>query len=420
MAKASSKSLAAPDFSADVVIVGGGHAGCTMAALLAKNGVTSICIDQDDPAKTLTAGFDGRTTAISFGSRKVIGAAGAWDMLEDEACAIRDIKIMDSGSPTLLEFLVEDVGAEAFGWIVENRRLRQSLYQTLKDLKNAAHIAPARVAGFTRDNDGVNVHMEDGRTARGQLVIGADGRNSFTREWMGIGTRGWKYGQRAIVCIVRHEKPHDNIAVEDFRSEGPFAILPMTDDEDGNHRSSIVWTEHGRDTDSALHWAEDTFNAALDERFPSFYGQVQLSGKRFSYPLSLTHAHDYIAPRMALVADAAHAIHPIAGQGLNIGLRDIAELAELLITAKKYGRDLGGEELLHAYQSARRLDNMAMAGATDTLNRLFSNDLSSVRILRKIGLRAVQRIPAARKFFMRQAMGASGLLPSLIKTGKLS
>lgn len=409
-----------PDFSADVVIIGGGHAGCTMAALLAKNGVTSICIDQDDPEKTLQAAFDGRTTAISFGSQKVVKAAGAWDMLEQEACAIRDIKIMDSGSPTLLEFLVEDVEAEAFGWIVENRRLRQSLYQSLKNLKHATHIAPARAADFTRDENGVTVHLEDGRTARGQLAIGADGRNSFTREWMGIGTRGWKYGQRALVCIVTHENAHNNTAIEDFRSEGPFAILPMADDEQGNHRSSIVWTEHGEEKNSALHWDENTFNTALGERFPAFYGKVSLAGKRFAYPLALTHAHDYIAPRMALVADAAHAIHPIAGQGLNIGLRDIAELAELLIVAKKDGRDMGAADLLQSYQRARRADNMAMAGATDTLNKLFSNDLSSVRILRKIGLRAVQRIPAARKFFMKQAMGASGLLPSLIKTGKLS
>jgi 2-octaprenyl-6-methoxyphenol hydroxylase len=391
-----------------------------MAALLAQNGVSALCIDQDDPAKTLHAAFDGRTTAISFGSQKVIKAAGAWDMLEAEACAIRDIKIMDSGSPTLLEFLVEDVDAEAFGWILENRRLRQSLYQSLKDLKRATHIAPARVSNFARDENSVTVHLEDGRTARGNLVIGADGRNSFTREWMGIGTRGWKYDQRALVCIVTHENPHNHTAIEDFRSEGPFAVLPMADDEQGQHRSSIVWTEHGEDKNSALRWDEATFNAALAERFPAFYGRVQLSGKRFAYQLALTHAHEYIAPRMALVADAAHAIHPIAGQGLNIGLRDIAELAELLIAAKKNGQDLGGEDLLRSYQRARRVDNIAMAGATDTLNKLFSNDLSSVRILRKIGLRAVQRIPAARKFFMKQAMGASGLLPSLIKTGKLS
>jgi 2-octaprenyl-6-methoxyphenol hydroxylase len=416
MPKASSRY----DFAADVVIVGGGHAGCTMAALLAKNGVRAICIDQDDPATTLHASFDGRTTAISFGSRRVIAATGVWDSLEAEACPIRDIKIMDSGSPTLLEFLAEDVGEDAFGWIVENRSLRKSLYETLKRLKQAQHVAPARVKDFTRDADGVTVHLEDGRTARGKLVIGADGRGSFTREWMGIGTRGWSYDQRAVVCIVHHEKPHNNTAIEDFRSEGPFAVLPMEDDDAGRHRSSIVWTEHCHEKDSAVRWDEKSFNAALAERFPSFYGKVSLAGTRFAYPLGLKHAHTYIADRMALVADAAHGIHPIAGQGLNLGLRDIAELAELIITAKNKNEDPGDMAVLDAYQRARRFDNMAMAGATDTLNKLFSNDLSSVRLMRKIGLRLVQRIPTARRFFMRQAMGASGLLPELVKTGKLS
>lgn len=414
------KAAATHDQTADVVIVGGGHAGCTMAALLARNGISAICIDQDDPARTLSAEFDGRTTAISFGSKRVIEAAGAWDMLAKEACPIRDIKIMESGSPTLLEFLVEDVDAEAFGWIVENRRLRQSLYATLGTLDKATHLAPARVRDFSRGDDGITVHLEDGRTVHGSLVIGADGRNSFTREWMGIGTRGWDYNQRALVCIVTHENPHENTAIEDFRSEGPFAVLPMSDDEQGRHRSSVVWTEHGPEKDSALRWDEESFNAALNERFPAFYGRVALSGKRFAYPLGLKHAQEYIAPRMALVADAAHGIHPIAGQGLNIGLRDIADLAERLVTAKKSGKDLGSDEILQAYQRARRIDNMAMAGATDTLNKLFSNDLSSVRILRKLGLRAVQRIPAARRFFMKQAMGASGLLPSLVRTGKFS
>lgn len=412
--KASSSTL-----SADIVIVGGGHAGCAMTALLAANGVSAICIDQDDPASTLHQGFDGRTTAISFGSQKVIDAAGAWKSLADEACPIEDIKIMDSGSPTLLEFLVKDVNGPAFGWIIENRRLRQALYERLAKLPKATHVAPVKVVDFSRDDEGVNVHLADGRIVRGALIIGADGKKSFTRDWMGIGTRGWNYRQRAIACIVGHENPHNNIAIEDFREEGPFAVLPMMDDEKGNHRSSIVWTEHSSEKQSALHWDEETFNAALAERFPGFYGKVKLTGKRFSFPLGLTHAHSYIAPRMALVADAAHAIHPIAGQGLNMGLRDIAALAELLIDANAAGKDLGSDDLLQAYQRARRFDNMAMAAATDTLNRLFSNSLTPVRIVRKLGLRAVQHLPSARSFFMKQAMGASGLLPKLIRDGKL-
>lgn len=403
----------------DVVIVGGGHAGCSLACLLAAHNVSVACIDQDDPKKTLHQDFDGRTMAISFGSRRVMEAAGAWDSMKDEACPILDIEITESGAPTMLRFLAEDAQAEAFGWIVENRHLRSALYQRLAALPSAQHIAPARVKDFILKADSVDVELEDGRTLKAQLVIGADGRKSFTREWMGIATRGWSYRQRGIACVVSHENPHGNVAVEDFRSEGPFAILPMADDANGRHRSSIVWTEHGAEKESCLHWDEETFNAALGERFPAPYGKVRLAGKRFSYPLSLAHAQKYTAPRMALVADAAHGIHPIAGQGLNMGLRDIAVLAELLTAAKKKGGDCGSDDLLNAYEQARRFDNMTMAAATDALNKLFSNDLAPIRLIRKLGLRAVQKFPAARQFFMKQAMGASGHMPTLIRTGKL-
>ncbi|MFA5593047.1 MAG: UbiH/UbiF/VisC/COQ6 family ubiquinone biosynthesis hydroxylase [Micavibrio sp.] len=404
---------------ADVIVVGGGAAGCTMAGLLAKHGVSVICLDADDPQKAMRADFDGRTMAISFGSRRVIEEAGAWDALEAAACPIEDIKITENGSDTLLEFLAQDVDEEAFGWIVEFRNLRKSLFETLARQKNARHIAPARVSGYELHGDAACAVLEDGTKLHARLVIGADGKNSMTREWMGIGTRGKSYRQRGIVCIVRHENPHNNIAVEDFRGDGPFAILPMTDDEQGNHRSSIVWTEHEGTQKSITLWDENSFNAALNERFPSFYGAVQCAGPRFSYPLGLKHAYAYTGPRMALIADAAHAIHPIAGQGLNLGLRDVAELAQLIIRAHKNGGDAGSHDLLEAYERARRTDNMVMAGATDTLNALFSNNRRGIGFLRRAGLRAVQRFHPARQFFMRQAMGASGLLPDLIKTGRI-
>jgi len=281
------------------------------------------------------------------------------------------------------------------------------------------HQAPSKVRDYSVDDDGVNVHLADDTILRAKLVIGADGRNSFTRDWMGINTRGWNYHQRAVVCIVHHENPHDNIAIEDFRGEGPFAVLPMMDNEDGNHRSSIVWTEHGSEKDSAVHWDDAAFDAALQERFPDFYGKVSCASRRFSYPLGLIHAHSYIGPRMALVGDAAHGIHPIAGQGLNLGLRDIAALAELIVQAKRDGKDVGSADLLETYQRQRRFDNMAMAAATDTLNKLFSNNITPLRILRKVGLRMVQNVAPARKFFMRQAMGAAGLLPTIVKGGKI-
>lgn len=389
----------------DVIIIGGGHAGCTMAALLGKQGIRVACIDRDDPATTLTAAYDGRTTAVSFASQKIIAETGAWESLQTRACPIEDIKIMESGSPVLLTFLVKDVHEKAFGWIVENRDLRKALYETLAALPSVDHIAPASVNAVSRKPNGIRVELDDGRSIEGELLIGADGRGSMVRDWMSIATRGWDYGQTALVCVVEHEHPHNNTAWEDFRGEGPFAILPMPDDHNGRHRSSIVWSEHGHKKDSAKHWDEDSFNAALQERFPGHYGTLRAAGPRFAYPLSLRHAHSYIAERCALIADAAHGIHPIAGQGLNLGLRDVKALSRILGQAHLNKTDLGNMGLLQTYQDERYPDNMAMAAATDTLNKLFSNNITPLRIARKIGLRMLEKMPQTRAFFMRQAMG---------------
>ena len=397
------------DHDADVIVVGGGLAGLTLAAFLGQSGVSVICIDREDPAATLKAAFDGRTTAISWGSRQILEKTGIWERLAPASCPINTIQILDGESPVLLQFAHTEVEGRTFGWIAENLDMRRQMLKAARALKTVLHIAPAVVSDFTVGDGSVAVHLADGRVFRAALVIGADGRNSFVREWMGIGARGWSYRQRAIVCTATHEHPHKNIAVEHFRHEGPFAILPMNDDESGHHRSSIVWTEHGPEKGSALRYDQETFDAALQARFPAWYGRVRQTGGRFSYPLGLLHAHNYIAPRMALAAEAAHAMHPIAGQGLNMGLRDIEALAELVAAACESGEDPGGEALLQTYQRRRRLDNMSMAGATDLLNRLFSNDAASLRGARRMGLRFVSRLPAAKKFFMKQAMGLSAL-----------
>lgn len=399
----------------DVIVIGGGLAGLTMTALLASRGIDVVCIDREAPPVTLTEAFDGRTTAISWGSRKVLEAAGVWPRLDAAACPIRQIHILDGDSPLLLAFDSAEVGGRTFGWIVENLALRQALYRHVDTLRSARHIAPAIVSDFTLHDTHVSVHLADGRHIDGALVIGADGRQSFIRAWMGIGTRAWPYNQRAVVCTVEHEFPHHNTAVEHFRPGGPFATLPMNDSKDGVPRSSVVWTEHGPLKDSAIHWDQQSFDAGLTARFPAAYGRVRQIARRYSYPLGLVHAHRYIAPRMALVAEAAHGIHPIAGQGLNMGLRDIAEIGDLIVTALKNNEDPGGEELLRVYQQKRRLDNIGMAGATDGLTRLFSNDVMPVRMARRFGLRAVARLPFAKQFFMNQAMGAAGLLPALIR-----
>lgn len=407
---------------ADIVIIGGGLAGLSLAALLGTAGIDVVCIDRDTPESQLQAAFDGRTTAISYGSRQVLEAAGLWDDLAeagDGACPIETIHILDGASRTPdLIFDRFEVGCDAFGWIVENRDFRQCLFERVRALPSVRHVAPANVTDFARDDRGVTVTTTKGGF-RAPLIIGADGRQSATRDWMGIGTRRWSYRQQAIVCAVIHDNPHHNVAIEHFRAAGPFAALPMVDDAEGNHRSALVWTEHGplAPGKSAKDWPEDVFNAALTARFPSWYGAVRVAGARYAYPLGLVHAHDYIAPRAALVAEAAHGIHPIAGQGLNMGFRDIALIGQLIIEAVRAGRDPGADALLQAYQRGRRIDNMAMAGATDTLNRLFSNEIPPVARIRRIGLKAVSRMPGAKRFFMRQAMGSGGVLPELIRGG---
>lgn len=390
-----------------------------MAALLAANGVSVICIDRDDPAKAQTAAYDGRTTAISYGSRRVIEAAGAWQAMEKDACPIAYIKIMETGSPTLLEFNASDVDCEAFGWIIENRIIRKALYDRLQDLSPLCrHLAPTEISDYAVDDNGVQAFLKDGASLRARLVIGADGRGSFTRQWMGVDTRGRDYNQCANVCVVHHENPHNNMATEDFRGDGPFAVLPMMDDDSGKYRSAVVWTQHTSPEKSAMMWDDESFAAAITERFPAFYGAVRPFGARAAYPLGLAHAQSYTGPRMALIADAAHGIHPIAGQGLNLGLRDVAELSELIIGAVQKRNDVGSEIILKSYERQRRTDNMLMAGATDTLNAIFSNEIAPLRMMRRVGLRTIQKIPTAKRFFMKQAMGTSGLLPALIKNGK--
>ena len=405
--------------SRDVIIIGGGLSGGTMAALLGSEGFHVTCIDRDEPVTQSSETFDGRTTAISWGSQKILARAGIWDSLKKYACPIRTIDILDGGSPVLLRFGSAEVGNRSFGWIIENRLIRKALFDRMQALDNVDHLAPAQIETLENSGEKMQVTLRDGRVVSAALVIGADGRNSFTRDWAGIGTRSWDYNQRAIVCVVEHENPHDHVAVEHFRDQGPFATLPMVDGPKGEHRSSVVWTEHGPDHASALHYPQDVFDAALTARFPDQYGRVHQAGQRFSYPLGLQHAHRYTAPRLALVAEAAHGIHPIAGQGLNMGFRDLTALCDLLVAARAADNDLGDDQVLARYEQRRRFDNMAMAGATDSLNRLFSNTLPVLPVLRKAGLKMVARIPAAKQFFMRQAMGAGhgsgGLLAGLLQ-----
>ena len=390
----------------DVIITGGGLAGLSLACLIGQDGMRVAVIDAANPNQPMRG--DERTTAISYGSQQILTEAGVWDALSGKGCEIRDIQIFDGESPLLLNFLSAEVGEKEFGTILLNSEIRQALHEKRMVHKNIDLIAPAKVSGFERDDASVSVLLENGERLSAPLAVGADGRGSFMREWLDIDCRRKDYRQTAVICIARHENPHDNVAVEHFWPEGPFAILPMSDDNDGTHRSSIVFTEHGRPSESMMHFDREAFNLALRTRFPKSYGHVEMIGERSAYPLSLVHASRYIDDRMVLIADAAHGIHPIAGQGLNLGFRDVKELGALLRAAYAQGQDLGSAELLETYQRRRRPDNMAMVAVTDGLVRLFSNRFPPFRIARKIGLKAVGKLPAAKRFFMKQAMADRG------------
>lgn len=386
----------------DIIIVGGGLAGLTLACLLGAHNFSVLCLDRDVPSNN---NANARATVLSHGTSLVLKEAGLWDKIKPLACPIHKIDILDGNSPVLMDFLSEDVEGKAFGHNIENSLLLNLLEQKIKKLKTVTHLTAAEVADIKTDNHAAYVATKDKKKYSAPLLIGADGRNSFIRKFLNVTTHGWSYEQTAIVATLHHANPHNNIAVEHFRKEGPLAILPLSDDAKGKHRSTMVWTVETRDAKSLFDMDENIFNAALAARMPQSYGEIKLASKRMSYPLSLQHAHHYIGNRIALIADAAHGMHPIAGQGLNMGMRDIKALSDILIDARNTKEDFGSEAILKKYQRARHFDNMTMMAATDGLNKLFSNDLPFVGHLRRIGISAINKIPPAKRFFMHQAMG---------------
>lgn len=385
-----------------VAVIGGGLSGLTQSLLLAQGGIQTICVDP------YAGQADDRTMALSYGSVQLLKRAEIWNKLEAQACPINHIDILDGDSPILLDFdaheIKDRIDDGPFGWIVENKHLAKILHESLLQQKSAQIIKQA-VTSYEENESEVLIRLSDGQMISTSLVIGADGRQSFTRQHMGVGARQWSYHQEAVVCIVTHQKPHHNVAVEHFLPAGPFALLPMLDDEKGQHRSALVWTQEARSDHKVSEFNDDVFVTALTERIPSSYGTVMNVTPRRAYPLNLIHAYKYIAPRFALIADAAHGIHPIAGQGLNIGLRDVKVLTDMLVDAHSAQKDLGDVMLLEKYEKARRVDNMSMAIATDALNKLFANNILPIRVLRKLGLKAIQKLPKTKRFFMSQAAG---------------
>jgi 2-octaprenyl-6-methoxyphenol hydroxylase len=399
------------DNNYDIAIIGGGMAGMIQAIILARQGWQVACIDRETVETHTDKSFDVRTTAISWGSRNLLTHADVWNDLKDRAEAIRDIYIRDEDSPINLDFNIADVHADGFGWIIDNRDIRQTLIHHMCKYGNLTHMTGMSVTDFKDCGKLIEVTLSGGQTINARLVIGADGRKSFTRQWMGIDTFSHDYRQSAIVCLMTHEKPHEGVALEHFRAQGPFAVLPYIDDEEGRHQSSIVWTVEAHEAENWTTCNEDLFNAAIQARCGDLYGEVRVKGARAAWPLNIIKAKSYIGHRFVLIAEAAHGIHPIAGQGLNMSLRDIAALSEIL----EGQSDPGVSDILSKYQKMRRQDNYTMAAGTHILNELFGFEFFGIRAIRRFGLHAVSQLPFAKKFFMRQAMGANGNLPKMIR-----
>ena len=399
----------------DALIVGGGMIGLSLAIALARAGLSITVVDRADPAAMTDSAGDGRTSAIAHASARVFDGIGVWQALAPLACPIDDIRVSDGDSLMFLHYDHRELGDDPLGHIVENHHLRTVLLDTARTTSGLDLKAPASVESLVRDTDYVAATLDDGTRLRANVLLACDGRHSPIRQQAGIAVAKWRYDQTAIVCCARHERPHRHIAHERFLPAGPFAILPMCDDDAGNHRSSIVWTERAARAPALLALDAAAFSAELERRFGDFLGTVSLAGGRWSYPLSLTHAVRYTDRRLALVGDAAHAIHPIAGQGLNMGIRDVAALAEVLVETRRLGLDIGTTDVLARYERWRRADNTLLAVVTDLLTRLFSNDVAPVRLARDSGLAMVNAAPPLRRFFMRHAMGTVGELPRLLR-----
>ncbi len=411
----------------DVLIVGGGLVGLTLALATAQAGFSVGVIDIAAPSDQLDATHDGRASAIATASFRMMRALGVADALVEQgpdgvdthAGPIHKILVSDglagqTSSPLTLFFdsaqIEKTNQGEPLGYMVENRRMRHALHQCTKTRKTITWIAPAKVEKIETSTAHTRLALQDGRTFTASLVVGADGRGSFVRKQAGIDVTAWPCHQSGIVTTVGFEREHEGIAHELFLPSGPFAILPLT-----GRRASIVWTETPRAAAAAMALDEAQFTAELARRFGDFLGEVKPIAPRWCYPLSFQHAKTYTAPRLVLVGDAAHGIHPIAGQGFNLGLRDVAALTEIWVQARAEGRDIGDAFVLSKYEQWRKFDTTVLTHACDVFNRIFSNNIAPLRHARRLGLGAVDRVPPVRAFFMKEASGQVGDLPPLLR-----
>jgi 2-octaprenyl-6-methoxyphenol hydroxylase len=398
----------------DLLILGGGLVGMTLALAAARAGITSHVVDPADP-DTLTAdSFDGRASAISTASWNLFGNIGLTDSLEPLGCPIDAIAVTDGMRPGRIDFRPEPHEG-SLGRMFANRDLRLALFAAARKEKAIAWHSGVAVTTRQRGAHGVSATLADGRALSAALMVAAEGRSSPAREEAGITSAKWDYRHRAIVTALAHEKPHDNVAWEIFYPAGPFALLPLRDNAQGQHRSALVWTVASKDADAMLDLSERAFLAEASAKMGHMFGALGLAAPRMAYPLAFHHAGKITAERLAVVGDAAHGIHPIAGQGLNLGLRDAAALVEVLTEGMRLGLEPGDAQLLARYERWRSLDAFSVAAVTDGITRLFGIPGRLPSAARRLGMGAVQRLPALKRFFMDEARGVSGNLPELLR-----
>ncbi|MBY6157497.1 FAD-dependent monooxygenase [Pseudooceanicola nitratireducens] len=402
------------EHDSDILIVGGGLNGPATALALAHAGLTSTVIDALPAAPRQDQDFDGRSYALALASVRLLRRIGVWDHVADHSQPMLEIKVTDgrageTPSPFLMHFDHAEIEEGPMGHMVEDRYLRRALMDAMEENPRITVLNGETVVAQDTDS-AARVTLASGRVLTGSLLIGCDGRSSGTAERAGIKRTGWDYGQTALVCAIQHEKPHNGVAHQFFLPPGPLAILPLP----GN-RSSIVWSESAANAAAFQALEDDDYLTVLRPRFGDFLGKISLAGKRFTYPLGLTVADSFIADRLALVGDAAHGMHPIAGQGLNAGLRDIGALAQVLGEARARGEDVASILVLRRYQEWRRFDTASLAMATDLSNRLFSSDNPLLRMARDIGMGAINATPRLRRTFIREAAGLTGDLPALMR-----
>ncbi|WP_299147124.1 FAD-dependent monooxygenase [uncultured Tateyamaria sp.] len=402
-------------YDSDILIIGGGLSGPILAIALAQTGHDVTVIDALDEKVRKNAAFDGRSYAVALTSQRLLDGIGVWDSIAEQTQPILEIKVSDGRagqgpSPFFMHFDHAEIEEGPMGHMVQDRHLRRALLDAMSNTSGVAHLAGETVTSQQIVAGGASVTLASGRTLTGRMIVGADGRGSGTATRAGIKRTGWGYEQTALVCAIAHEKPHNGIAHQFFMPSGPLAILPLP----GNV-SSIVWSETAQNAAAFEALSDEDYLTMLRPRFGDFLGEISLAGQRFSYPLSLSLAAHLVADRVALIGDAAHGVHPIAGQGLNAGMRDIAALAEVITDATRRGEDLGSAAVLARYEQWRRFDNTALAVATDGFNKLFSNDNTVVRGVRDIGMALVNALPRLRRSFIREAAGLTGDLPRLMK-----